>query len=224
MDVPPAFRRPLVAAPVPWASTPPSPRAGAAAAERPIRSSFPPARMPTEPAQAPDPWDMPASSQVGMADDQSAHDRDSSVRPSAGSRRRSVTTYRNRLSDVEIAGIERDMTDEYPQHKRAMHKAGARASSADNPGAVRHLRKQFVADVVDLENRARSGEESARPKPAATDSSAAGSAGGRLGARPARRRPRRHRHAWGRPVVVGNGRDHFGHECAQCHGHGTAFG
>ena len=68
MNLPPAFRRPLVAAPVPWASTPP------------IRSSFPPARMPTEPAQAPDPWDMPASSQAGMDDDQSAHDRDSSAR------------------------------------------------------------------------------------------------------------------------------------------------
>ena len=69
----PHFRRPLVAAPVLWSSTPP--RAGAAAAERPIRSSFPPARMPTEPAQAPDCWDMPASSQAGTADDQSAHDR-----------------------------------------------------------------------------------------------------------------------------------------------------
>ena len=32
------------------------------------------------------------------------------------------------------------MTDDYRQHKRAMHNAGARASSADNPGAVRHLR------------------------------------------------------------------------------------
>ena len=62
------------------------------------------------------------------------------------------------------------MTDEYRQHKRAMHKAGARASSYDNPGAVRHLRKQSLADVIDLENRARAGEESAHPKPPATDS------------------------------------------------------
>eukprot|EP00439_Symbiodinium_sp_Y106_P030853 s6843_g3.t1 len=56
VDVPPAFRRPL-AAPVPWAS------------------SFLPARMPTEPAQAPDCWERPASSQAGAADHQSAHDR-----------------------------------------------------------------------------------------------------------------------------------------------------
>ena len=27
-----------------------------------------------------------------------------------------------------------------------------------------------------------------------------------------------------RPVVIGNGRDHVGHECAECHGHDTAFG
>ena len=41
-------------------------------------ADHPPARLPTEPAQAPDPWDMPASSQAGTADDQSAHDRGSS--------------------------------------------------------------------------------------------------------------------------------------------------
>ena len=60
-----------------------------------------------------------------MDDDRSAHDRDSSARPSAGARRRSVTAgpYRNRLSDVQIAAIEREMTDEYRQHKRPMHKA-----------------------------------------------------------------------------------------------------
>ena len=62
------------------------------------------------------------------------------------------------------------MTDEYRQHKRAMHKAGTRASSYDSPGAVRHLRKQSLADVIDLENRARAGEESAHPTPPATDS------------------------------------------------------
>ena len=27
-----------------------------------------------------------------------------------------------------------------------------------------------------------------------------------------------------RPVVIGNCRDHVEHECAECHGHGTAFG
>ena len=57
MEVPTALRRPPAAAPVPRAT------------------SIPPARMPTEPAQAPDCWDMPASSQAGTADDQSAHDR-----------------------------------------------------------------------------------------------------------------------------------------------------
>ena len=62
------------------------------------------------------------------------------------------------------------MPDDYRQHKRAMHKAGARASSNHNPGAVRHLRKQSLADVVDMENRAQANEASARPKPPATDS------------------------------------------------------
>eukprot|EP00439_Symbiodinium_sp_Y106_P084590 s262_g26.t1 len=51
-----------------------------------------------------------------------------------------------------------------------MHKAGARASSSDNPGAVRHLRKQSLADVVAMESRAKAGEESARPKTPAADS------------------------------------------------------
>ena len=51
-----------------------------------------------------------------------------------------------------------------------MHKAGARASSSDNPGAVRHLWKQSLADVVAMESRAKAGEESARPKPPAADS------------------------------------------------------
>ena len=49
----------------------------------------------------------------------------------AGSRLRWVTAapYRNRLSDAQILEIERNMTDEYRQHKRAMHRAGARAAS-----------------------------------------------------------------------------------------------
>ena len=134
VDVPPTFRRPLVAAPVP--------RRG------PRRLQV---QEPGGGGGATDQEQLPA----GTADDQSARDRDSAVRPSAGARRRSVTAapFRNRLSNEQIAAIEREMTDEYRQHKRAMHKAGARASSYDNPGAVRHLRKQSLADVVDLENR-----------------------------------------------------------------------
>ena len=134
VDAPPTFRRPLVAAPVP--------RRG------PRRLQV---QEPGGGGGATDQEQLPA----GTADDQSARDRDSAVRPSAGARRRSVTAapFRNRLSNEQIAAIEREMTDEYRQHKRAMHKAGARASSYDNPGAVRHLRKQSLADVVDLENR-----------------------------------------------------------------------
>ena len=81
------------------------------------------------------------------------------VRPLAGARRRSVTAAPFRNHNDQI------VPDDYRQHKRAMHKAGVRASSSDNPGAVRHLRKQSLADVVVMENRAKAGEESARPKP-----------------------------------------------------------
>ena len=87
------------------------------------------------------------------------------VRPLAGARRRSVTAAPFRNHNDQIAAIERDMPDDYRQRKRAMHKAGVQASSSDNPGAVRHLRKQSLADVVVMENRAKAGEESARPKP-----------------------------------------------------------
>ena len=121
-------------------------------------------------------------------------------------------------------------------------------------------RKQSLADVVEMENRARNGEESGRPKPPATDSPTfcsywytrqlpANVRGLRipwmsqqLSRRVAgwRAHPCTSAHCPRyddlgdldmlgvgrclRPVVVGNGRDHFGHECAQCHGHGTAFG
>ena len=158
----------------------------------------------------------------------------------------------------QIAAIERDMPDDYRQHKRAMHKAGVRASSSDNPGAVRHLRKQSLADVV--ENRAK-GEESARPKPPCIgladvllvlvyeavagecpraahplDEPGGGPTSSRLvrspmhlAALPSVYGDLGDLDALGvgrclRRVVIGNGRGHVGHECAECHGHGTAFG
>ena len=49
------------------------------------------------------------------------------------------------------------------------------SESYDNPGAIRHLRKSTLADVLSLERRARAGEEAARPKPPATDSPTFGS-------------------------------------------------
>ena len=184
--------------------------------------------LPTEPAQAPDPWDMPAS--------------DSSVRPSAGARRRSVTAapFRNRLSNEQIAAIEREMTDEYRQHKRAMHKAGARASSNDHPGAVRHLRRQSLADVVTLGSfcsywYTRQLPANVRGLRIPWMSQQAGRRVASWCAHPCSS-PNCPYHGdlgdldmlgVGRclgPVVIGNGGDHVGHECAECHGRGTAFG
>ena len=70
---------------------------------------------------------------------------------------------------AQIAEIERNMTDDYRAHKKAMHRPGARAASSDDPGPIRHLRKSSLADVLALECRARAGEAAALPKPPAVD-------------------------------------------------------
>ena len=82
----------------------------------------------------------------------------------AGSRRRSVTGAggrNNKLTYEQIAEIERNLSDDYRAHKKAMHKAGARAAPSDDPGAIRHLRRSSLADVLTMESRARAGETAA---------------------------------------------------------------
>ncbi|CAE7707805.1 unnamed protein product [Symbiodinium sp. CCMP2592] len=71
------------------------------------------------------------------------------------------------LSDERIRQIEINMTDDYRQHKRAMHRRGARAVD-EPPKSVKHLLRRTLIDVIAEENLDRQGIDGHKPKPPPT--------------------------------------------------------
>ncbi|CAE7560951.1 unnamed protein product [Symbiodinium sp. CCMP2592] len=85
----------------------------------------------------------------------------------ARSRSKTAAGFREHLSDERIRQIEINMTDDYRQHKRAMHRRGARAVD-DPPKSVKHLLRRTLNDVIAEENLDKQGIDGHKPKPPPT--------------------------------------------------------
>ncbi|CAE7266077.1 unnamed protein product [Symbiodinium microadriaticum] len=84
--------------------------------------------------------------------------------PSPGPTRRSGTVgIRSKLSDAEVAAIRRNLSPDYAGYKDRMHRRGA-AAEDDMPQSIRHLGRPTVEDVIQMEEAAAAGDQSAVPK------------------------------------------------------------
>ncbi|CAE7737879.1 CML12 [Symbiodinium sp. CCMP2592] len=164
VDAPPSRSSfpPLSAASTPWQSTPPSPRAST------TRAPTPPAVAAERPDWMFPPGARPADDPAGSSMDAGPSTTTRTTTPTgARSRSKTAAGFREHLSDERIRQIEINMTDDYRQHKRAMHRRGARAVD-DPPKSVKHLLRRTLNDVIAEENLDKQGIDGHKPKPPPT--------------------------------------------------------
>ncbi|CAE7863082.1 eIF3-S7, partial [Symbiodinium necroappetens] len=153
---------PLTASPVTWVPAPPvmgplppevttpASTTGSTSTAQPTSSTPTPARTTTPRRRSVDPADRRTPDRVAS--------------PSPGPTRRSGTVgIRSRLSEAEVAEIRRNLTPDYGRYKERMHRRGAVAEDPP-PQAIRHLARQTVEEVIQMEEAAAAGDESAVPK------------------------------------------------------------
>ena len=174
--------------------------------------------------------------------------------PSPGPTRRSGTVgLRSKLTNAEIAEIQRNLPPDYRQYKDRMHARGAVAEDAA-PQSVRHLAKPTIEEVISTEEAADAGDVASVPKVPPMDAPTYAAywfsrrlPEGFLGARIPWETQGRNRRVAGwcahpctcagcpqvaecreltsagrgrclRPIIIGNGVDHYDHHCAACAG------
>ncbi|CAE7845005.1 unnamed protein product, partial [Symbiodinium necroappetens] len=151
---------PLTASPVTWVPAPP------------VMGPLPPeVTMPahtagqTAPGQATSSTTTPPRTTTPRrrsVDRRRTPDRVASLSP--GPTRRSGTVgIRSKLSDAEVAEIRRNLSPDYARYKDRMHRRGA-AAEDDMPQSIRHLARPTVEDVIQMEESAAAGDQSAVPK------------------------------------------------------------
>ncbi|OLP91090.1 hypothetical protein AK812_SmicGene27263 [Symbiodinium microadriaticum] len=83
---------------------------------------------------------------------------------SPGPTRRSGTAgIRSKLTNAEIAEIQRNLPPDYRQYKDRMHRRGAVSEDAP-PQSVRHLRRETVEDIIAVDEAAAAGDTASQPK------------------------------------------------------------
>ena len=247
---------PLEARPVPW--TPAQPTTSPLSSVPSTPGAFPPvppmtpltqSRAPSPPAPEVTRTTAPTTrTATPRRRSQDARDRSHTPRgasPSPGPTRRSGTVgLRSKLTNAEIAEIQRNLPPDYRQYKDRMHARGAVAEDAA-PQSVRHLAKPTIEEVISTEEAADAGDVASVPKVPPFDAPTYAAywfsrrlPEGFLGARIPWETQGRNRRVAGwcahpctcagcpyvargrclRPIIIGNGVDHYDHHCAACAG------